>query len=120
MTRDERIAHIRQHVGPLHMGEPDDGMWERDSIRFLLAELDAATRREADFHMNYRLKCDEESKAALIRAEKAEARIQRLTDALRETTECLHDVATERGGWAWEEVIDSSYAALAEGEDTRG
>lgn len=44
-------------------------------------------------------------------------RVRLLRVALRETLECLHDVAHGNGGWAWEEVIDSAYVALEESED---
>lgn len=44
-------------------------------------------------------------------------RVRLLRVALRETVECLHDVASGNGGWAWEEVIESAFAALEESED---
>ena len=40
--------------------------------------------------------------------------------ALKECADALHDIATGKGGWAWEEVLDTARAALAKaaGEQT--
>ncbi len=35
------------------------------------------------------------------------ADIERMRAALREGAKCLEDVASGKGGWAWEEVIQS-------------
>lgn len=40
------------------------------------------------------------------------ARIAALEAALRETMACLRDVAEGKGGWAWEEVLDTAQEAL--------
>jgi hypothetical protein len=31
--------------------------------------------------------------------------LKKLIETLQEGAECLEDVATEKGGWAWEEVV---------------
>src|SRR5574343_1372520 len=56
----------------------------------------------------------------LAELDAAKAREAKLRELLRQTSECLHDIATERGGWAWEEVLDEARAALAETEDRNG
>ena len=82
-TENPMIAHLRTMAD-----QPGFA-----AVRFLLAELDAARAREqalkaeADtFHMQYRMTCDVESKAALVRAEQAEAREAKLREALTKTT----------------------------------
>ena len=35
-----------------------------------------------------------------------------LYKALKECADALHDIATGKGGWAWEEVLDTARAAL--------
>jgi hypothetical protein len=37
---------------------------------------------------------------------------ERLRAALQECADCLEDVASGKGGWAWEEVLDNARAAL--------
>jgi hypothetical protein len=39
-------------------------------------------------------------------------------EALEETADCLEDVATGKGGWAWEEVLDRARAVEGEKETT--
>ena len=39
--------------------------------------------------------------------------MSKLADALRQTADCLEDVANGKGGWAWEEVLQEARAALA-------
>lgn len=34
-------------------------------------------------------------------------------EALKQNMECLHDIATDQNGWAWEEVISQSQVALS-------
>ena len=85
-----------------------------------VAELDAARAREqalkaeADtFHMQYRMTCDVESKAALVRAEQAEAREAKTREALKAV---LPFVATQRmacGGMKCRE----SWCESCQGED---
>ena len=36
-----------------------------------------------------------------------------LLEALNQTVQCLEDVATLKGGWAWEEVVTEARAAIA-------
>ena len=46
--------------------------------------------------------------------------MSKVADALRQTADCLEDVANGKGGWAWEEVLQEARAALAaDGEDVR-
>lgn len=44
-----------------------------------------------------------------LRAERDELRVR-----LREVADCLADVASGKGGWAWENVLFEIYAALEE------
>lgn len=53
-----------------------------ETIRQLQAQIATLTQERDDFHMRYRIQCDVESKAALVRAEAAEARCATLTAAL--------------------------------------
>ena len=39
--------------------------------------------------------------------------MSKLADALRQTADCLEDVANGKGGWAWEEVLQEARAALS-------
>lgn len=48
--------------------------------------------------------------------DKLRARIAALEAALRETTDCLRDVAEGKGGWAWEEVLHDAQAMLDGGD----
>ena len=36
-----------------------------------------------------------------------------LLEALNQTVQCLEDVATLKGGWAWEEVVTEARAAIS-------
>jgi hypothetical protein len=36
-----------------------------------------------------------------------------LQEALRQTADCLEDIMTDKGGWAWEEILQEARAALA-------
>lgn len=36
-----------------------------------------------------------------------------LLEALEQTADCLEDMMTEKGGWAWEEVLEQARAAVA-------
>ncbi len=40
--------------------------------------------------------------------------IPQMEDKIDELCRCLHDVATGRGGWAWEEVISEAQSILRE------
>ena len=51
--------------------------------------------------------------AYFAKAPKRDAVCAELLDALKQGADCLQDVATMRGGWAWEEVIETMRAAIA-------
>jgi len=48
----------------------------------LRAEVERLRGAEADFHMAYRIKCDEETKAQAVKIERLRAEVERLTSAL--------------------------------------
>ena len=60
-------------------------------------EIEQMTKDRDDFHTDYRLRSDEQSKAAIVRAERAEAQVSTLTarvQALAEKWEQATDTAT--------------------------
>lgn len=55
--------------------------------------ISALEREQRDFHMDYRMKCDQESKAALVRAETAEAQVEALSADARHLRDALRLIA---------------------------
>lgn len=118
--RDARLKAIRQRAYSSESHKDDlSPAWSTyaNDVPFLLAELDAAKAREADFHMAYRQTCDVESKAALVRAEKAEQQVA----ILREKAKAVL-TAFDAGRWIGADGLSRAVSdlavALAEGEDT--
>lgn len=115
MTTYERVKEIREAATKSAQNHP----WV-EYVTFLLAELDAARAREADFHMQYRMKCDVESKALLVRAEQAEAREATLRAAARNYMAQFGQAldANEIPYERYQQEADAALrAALAEGEE---
>lgn len=68
-------------------------------IATLRATVERQARDIANFHMAYRMKCDEQTKAALQRAERAEAERDALRECVRELVACADEsdsLAAER------------------------
>ena len=103
-----------------------------ETIRQLQAQIATLTQERDDFHMRYRIQCDVESKAALVRAEAAEARCATLTTALTEAQQ-QRDTLREAAAAALREMcntvaprnsftdaVDALDAALASKETPNG
>ncbi len=57
---------------------------------------------------------DRETHSHVIEAGVMIAKAPEMRAAIKELCACLHDMATGRGGWAWEEVISGAQSILRE------
>ena len=64
-----------------------------------------ALERDAEAGRPARGEMSQELKQALGEAKEYVPLLER---ALQDTTQCLEDVATDKGGWAWEELVGDS------------
>lgn len=73
-----------------------------------------ALERDAEAGKPVRGEMAQELKQALGEAQEYIFLLER---ALRDTTQCLEDVATNKWGWAWEEVVSESRKVLEDGKE---
>ena len=104
-TRAALAALRAEHAAMGH--DLDQAM---EATRLALAEVERLKAEAADFHMAYRLKSDEQSKAAIIRAEAAEHREAALRDIVSGVAGLSKLILEEERLW---KLIDRARAALS-------
>jgi chromosome segregation ATPase len=78
----------------------------------LTEALEQARRERDDFYMAYRIQCDRESKAALIRAEQAEAERDQQAGALVTLRAALAKLSTTNGSNLWHKGTPTCYESV--------